>query len=56
VHAGVVGVIAGWSIGSWAGVVVGAATMLALVVVVRRRAGRCGANQFAVSVGSERTP
>lgn len=55
VHAGIAGAVAGWSIGSWAGVPIAAATM-AVWVVVRRRTCRFGASPLDVGRAPERTP
>lgn len=55
VHVGVVGAVAGWSIGAWAGVPLAAVTMAVLVVVVWRRSRRCGAGLFEVGPAPERT-
>lgn len=56
VHAGIVGALAGWSIGAWAAVPVAAAAMAVFVVVVPRRTRRCGASSFEVGRVRERTP
>lgn len=56
VHVGVVGAVAGWSIGAWAGGPVAAVTMAVLVVVMGRRGRPCGADPIDVGHAPERTP
>lgn len=55
VHAGIAGAVAGWSVGSWAGVPVAAAPMAVIVVVMRRRTCR-SASPLDVGRTPARTP